>query len=1082
MEKHIALKKYLEDHSLVESNITSFNDFVEYRMQEIVNEINENIVNDDFEINLGKISVGNPIIMEADGSSSKILPFEARIRSLTYSAPVSLELTVRKDGNVDSEIVEIGRIPIMIKSKFCNTRGLDEDALAKNYEDPLNPGGYFIIKGNERIMVMAEDLAENQPFIENQKKGDMTLKLFSLKGTYRIPITLTENKKGIFEVSFSRFKDIPAVVLLKALGLLRESDIAKYLGKETDSVIVNLYEFVDLATREDAMMYIAEKTNLQGTKKEILDRVRQRIDSYFFPHIGQEKEDRIKKAVTLCKLIKQFLIAKSNPQLRTDKDHYANKRVRLSGDLLATLFRVNLGILIRDIQYSLQKSSKRKKYFSIKVLAKSTLFSHRVESAIATGSWTGERNGVTQNMDKTNYLATISQLQRVSSMLESSQENFKARTLHPTHYGRFCPIETPEGTEIGLRKNLALLSRVSTRINLERNKFIKELELIGLDKEGIEGFEVFLNGLYIGNVNQPKEFVKSLREKRRENNLPYQMSMREDKGLQNVNISTEPGRVLRPLIIVKEGASKLKNEDLIQLEQGEIKWIDLVKKGIIEYIDASEEEESLIALSEENLTSDHTHLEIDTIGLMGVVTSLTPYLNHNSCAKLIKGTKSFKQALGIYSANYLARIDTDVSILQYPQKPIVRSFIYDTLKTYPAGQNLTVAIMTYEGYNMEDALVLNKGSLDRGVGRSYYFRPYSAIEMNYAGGLKDDIVIPEKDISGYKTEESYELLEEDGIIYPEAELKESKVLIGKTSPPKFLSEAREISVRTKKDSSVTLRQEEKGIVDAVFITEDNEGNKVVRVKTRDHRIPELGDKYATPYGQKGVVGAIIPEEDVPFTVSGIKPDIVFNPHGLPSRMSVGYLLESLAGKLGSLKGKIIDGTAFTGLSKLDIEKQMKELGFRYDGKETMYHGITGKKMESKIFVGNLYYLKLKYMVGNKIHGRASGKVALLTRQPIEGRSRGGALRLGEMEQQALVAHGASLLLKERYDSDKVLLPICSVCGAIAIEDTIRGKNICPQCSSEEVELVEVSYAFKLLVEELQGLHIDTKFELKNKYE
>ncbi|MCA9487584.1 MAG: DNA-directed RNA polymerase subunit B'' [Nanoarchaeota archaeon] len=1082
MEKHLIVKKYLEDHSLVESNVISYNNFVEHRMQEIVDEIQDTIENEDFEIKLGKISVGKPTIIEADGSSSKIYPFEARIRNLTYSAPIYLELTVKKDGHVDSELVEIGKIPVMVKSKVCNTADSSKEDLINNYSDPMDPGGYFIIKGNERVMVMAEDLAENQPFIENNKKGDMTLKLFSSKGTYRIPFTITEDKKGILNTTFSRFKEVPAIVILKALGLIKESEIAKYLGKETDSVIVNLYEFVNLATREDAMMYIAEKTNLQGTKKEILDRVKQRIDSYLFPHIGQKKEDRAKKAVTLCKFLKQFLIAKENPQLRTDKDHYANKRVRLSGDLLATLFRVNLGILIRDIQYSLQKSSKRKKYFSIKVLAKSTLFSHRVESAIATGSWTGERSGVTQNMDKTNYLATISQLQRVSSMLESGQENFKARTLHPTHYGRFCPIETPEGTEIGLRKNLAILSRISTRVDLEENKFFKDLESLGLDKEGTEGFEVFFNGLYIGNVVDSKEFVKEIRNKRRERELPEQLSVRKDEGLQAISISSEAGRTLRPLIIVDEGVSRMKDEYLIQLEQGEIRWRDLVEKGVIEYIDAAEEEEALVALFDEDITSEHTHLEIDTIALMGVVTSLVPYGNHDQSSRLNRGSKTQKQALGLYAANYLCRLDTDVSILQYPQKPIVRSFVYDTLKTYPAGQNLIVAVMTYEGYNMEDALVLNKGGLDRGVGRSFYFRPYSAIEMNYAGGLRDEIVIPEKDTSGYKTEESYGLLENDGVIYPEADVEEGQVLIGKTSPPKFLSEAREISVRTKKDSSVTLRQEEKGIVESVFVTSDDEGNKIVQVKTRDQRIPELGDKFATSHGQKGVVGAIVPEEDIPFTVSGIRPNVLFNPHGLPSRMTVGYLLEVLASKVGCLKGEIVDGTSFSGESKAELEDQLQNLGFRYDGKETMYHGITGKKIQTKIFVGNLYYLKLKYMVGNKMHGRASGKVALLTRQPIEGRSRGGALRLGEMEQQALVAHGASLLLKERYDSDKVKLPICSKCGSIAIEDTIRNKNVCPLCSSEDVELVEVSYAFKLLVEELQGMHTNITFELKNKYE
>ena len=1080
-DQHLIVKKYLKEHSLVESNITSFNNFIEKRMQEIVNEISESINNEDFEITLGKIEMGKPRVIEADGSSSLITPAEAKIRSLTYAAPITLEITVKKDDQIDSEVVEIGKMPVMVKSKVCNTDGMLKDELIKSGHDPIDPGGYFMIKGNERVMVMAEDLAENQPFIETDSKGNLNLKLFSLRGTYRIPILISEGKDGLFNISFSKFKDIPVIVVLKALGMIKESDIQKYIGKETDSVIVNFYEFVDIATREDAMMYISEKINLQGTKKEILDRVKQRIDSYLFPHIGQKKEDRIKKAVTLCKLIKQFLIAKENPNIRTNKDHYANKRVRLSGDLLSTLFRVNLGILIRDIQYSLQKATKKKKFFSIKIIAKSTLFSHRVESAIATGSWTGERSGITQNMDKTNYLSIISQLQKVSSMLPSEQENFMARTLDPTHYGRFCPIETPEGTEIGLRKNLAILARVSTRTDFDKDMFFKDMDSEGLDKEGIEGTEIFFNGVFIGTVKSPGEFVKKIREKRRNSELPIQMNIRYDSNLKYISISTEPGRVLRPLIIVENGIPKLKDEHLLKIEQGETGWEDLVNGGIIEYLDASEEENALVALHEDDLTSEYTHLEIDSIDIFGVITSLVPYGNHDQSSRLNRGSKTQKQALGLYSANYLIRLDTDVSILQYPQKPIVRSFIYDTLNIYPAGQNLVVAIMTYEGYNMQDALVLNKGSIDRGVGRSFYFKPYSVVEMNYAGGLKDEIAIPEKDASGYKTEASYKFLESDGIVSPEAEVNGGEVLIGKMSPPKFLSEAREISIRTKKESSVSMKQEERGTVESIFITDDNDGNKIVQVKTRDLRIPELGDKFATSHGQKGVIGLLADEEDIPFTSKGIRPDIIFNPHGLPSRMTVGYLLELLAGKVGCLKGEVIDGTSFSGASKEELEEQLKEFGFRYDGKETMYNGVTGKKMTAKIFIGNLYYLKLRHMVANKLHGRASGKVALLTRQPIEGRARGGALRLGEMEQQALVAHGASLLLKERYDSDKVVLPICIHCGSVAIEDNIKNKKICSVCASEDVDLVEVSYAFKLLVEELQGFHIHTTFGLKNKY-
>lgn len=1080
--KHPIVEKYLREHSLVESNITSFNEFIEQKMQEIVDDIGSGIENEDFEINLGKVEFGKPSISESDGSTSYILPTEARIRNLTYSAPINLELTVRKDDQVESETVEIGRMPVMVKSKSCNTHGMSKEELIKNYEDPVDQGGYFIINGNERVMIMAEDLAENQPFIENNKKGGHFLRVFSSRGTYRIPTIIEEDKEGIINISFSRLKEIPVIMVLKALGLTKESDIAKYIGEETDTVIVNLYEFVDCATEEDAMMKIAEMARLQGTKKEVLDRVKRRIDSYLLPHISQKKEDRIKKAKTVCKLVKQYVQAKNNAGFMTDKDHYANKRVRLSGDLLASLFRVNLGILVRDIQYSLQKSAKRKKVYSIKTIAKSTLFTHRVKSAIATGSWIGERSGVTQNINKTNYLTTLSQLQRVSSMLKDSQENFMARTLHPTHYGRFCPVETPEGTQIGLRKNLSMLARVSTRVNIDENKFTENLKEIGLDTENIEGSDVFFNGLFLGNSQKPEEFVQKIREMRREGQLPIQLNVENDSDYKIIKISTESGRVLRPVIIVEDGVSKLTPEHMVQIEQEELSWNDLVRKGIIEYIDAGEEENALVALYPEELTGEHTHLEIDPIDLMGILTGLVTYGNHDQSARLNRGSKTQKQSLGLYSANYHCRLDTNVSVLQYPQKPIVRSFAYDTLDTYPAGQNLIVAIMTYEGYNLQDALVFNKGSVDRGVGRSFYLKPYNVVEMNYAGGLKDEITVPEKDTSGYKTEESYQHLEEDGIIYPEANIKGGDVLVGKTSPPKFLSEAKEISIRTKKESSQTLKQGESGVVDATFITQDEEGNKTIQVRTRDMRIPEIGDKYANTHGQKGVIGRLVPEEDVPFTSRGIKPDVMFNPHNIPRRMTVGYLLELLGGKVGSIKGGTVDGTSFAGESKNELETQLKSLGFRFDGKETMYDGITGKKMTSKIFIGNLYYLKLKYMVANKLHGRASGKVALLTRQPIEGRARGGALRLGEMEQQALVAHGASLLLKERYDSDKVRLPVCSECGSVSVEDNIKNKLVCPVCNSEEVEMVEVSYAFKLLLEELQGLHIHTSMDLKNKYE
>jgi len=1080
-EEHLIVKKYLETHSLVESNILSFNNFIEKRMQEIVDTLSATMASDeDIEIRLGKISIGKPEVIEADGSKNLLFPAEARLRGLTYSAPLYLEIMTKQDNQIESSVVEIGRMPVMVGSKVCNIHGMSKQELEEQYIDPLDPGGYFIINGNERVMVMTEDLAANQPFVE-EVKGKLTLRIFSSRGAYRIPMTITETKEGIIEVSFSRFKNIPALIILKALGMLKEADIARYIGKETDSVIVNLYEYSNIQSAEDAMMEIAEKTSVHGTKKEILERIKQRIDSYFLPHIGLAKDKRIDKAVTLCKLIKQFLIFKANPEMRTDKDHYMNKRVRLSGDLLSDLFRVNLNILIRDIKYSMQKTIKRKKFYSLKTIAKSTLFSHRMKSAIATGSWIGERKGITQNMDKTNYFAVLSQLQRVSSMLAEEQTNFLARTLHPTHYGRFCPIETPEGTEIGLRKNLAILSRISTEINLDEKQLIKKLEKIGL-RNDIDNVDVFLNGIFIGSVEDWSSFVNEVREKRRKQELDIELSIRYDKQLNIIMISTDSGRVLRPLIIVDNGVARLKEEHMKLLKENKISWDDLIKQGVIEYLDASEEDNALVALKEKDLTPEHSHLEIDNIAFLGIVLSLVTFANHDQSPRLIKGSKTQKQALGLYAANYLCRVDTDVSILHYPQQPVVRSFVYDALDSYPVGQNLVVAVMTYEGYNMEDALVINKGSIERGMGRSTYFRPYTSVELNYAGGLSDEICIPTKDVSGYKTEESYRFLEDDGVVFPEAELDAGEVVIGKVSPPKFLSEAREISIRTKKENSSVIRQEEKGIIDAAFITLDEEGNKIVQVRTRDNRIPELGDKFSAPHGQKGVIGLIVPENDIPFTSKGVRPDLIFNPHAIPGRMTVGYLLELITGKIGCLSGEIMDGTPFKQEKTREFEKTLLKLGFRYDGKETMYNGINGKMMDVKIYIGNMYYLKLKYMVSNKMHARASGKVALLTRQPIEGRARGGALRLGEMEQQALVAHGASLLLKERYDSDKVVIHICSKCGAVGIKDSVRNKMYCPLCNSNEVEPVEVSYAFKLLVDELLGLYIATQFELKNKYE
>jgi len=598
--------------------------------------------------------------------------------------------------------------------------------------------------------------------------------------------------------------------------------------------------------------------------------------------------------------------------------------------------------------------------------------------------------------------------------------------------------------------------------------------------------DIYLNEKYIGSTEKPKDFVKKIREERRKGKIPKELNISFDEELNEIHITTSSGRARRPLIVVENGVPKLTKEHLQQLSEGKLTWKDLVDQSIIEYLDPSEEEDAYIALDEKYLTKEHTHMEISPITILGIITSLVPYSNFGQSSRLNRGSKTQKQALGLYSSNFLIRMDTDSNILHYPQVPIVKSFTHDVInyEKHPAGQNVVVALLSLSGYNMLDAIIINKGSVERGFGRSTYYRPYVASELKYQGGLMDEIKVPEKEIRGYRSEKDYRFLEDDGIAYPEANLNEGDVIIGKISPPRFLGDLEEFSIAAniKRESSVAVRQGEKGIVDFVVITENEEGNKQVEVRLRDQRIPELGDKFASRHGQKGVIGAIVPEADMPFTTSGIIPDLIFSPHSIPSRMTVNYLIEMIGGKVGALNGRYIEGTTFSAESEADLRKELLSLGFRENGTEKMYNGITGEEFKANIFIGNMYYMKLKHMVANKIHARASGRIQLLTRQPIEGRSKGGGLRLGEMEKDCFVAHGASLLLKERFDSDKTVVHVCENCGLLAVYNHYKNRAYCLKCGENApVSPVEISYAFKLLLDELKALGIHPRLILKSKY-
>ena len=591
---------------------------------------------------------------------------------------------------------------------------------------------------------------------------------------------------------------------------------------------------------------------------------------------------------------------------------------------------------------------------------------------------------------------------------------------------------------------------------------------------------------YLGTTENPRDFIKNIKEERRKGKLPRCVNANYDKDFNEIYVYTATGRARRPLIIVENGQSKLTEEHIAKLEKGELSWQDLVDKSIIEYLDANEEEEAYVALASKYITKDHTHLEISAVTILGIITSMVPYANFVQSSRLNRGSKGQKQGLGLYASNFLLRMDTDVSVMQSPQRPIVQSFMHEITKyhKHPSGQNITIALMSYDGYNMQDAIILNQGSVQRGLARSTYFRPYSVDEMRYQGGLVDEIGVPDKEVKGYRSEEEYRLLEEDGIIYPEAKVHEEDVIIGKSSPPRFLGELEDFSIaaNTRRESSVTIRQGEYGVVDMVLVTENEEGNKLVQVRLRNQRIPEIGDKFASRHGQKGVIGRIVPEADMPFTASGVIPDLIFSPHSIPSRMTISHLIEAIAGKVGGLGGRFVDGSTFSAEAEADLRKELLELGFRENGTERMYNGVTGEEFEATIFIGNMYYQKLKHMVANKMHARASGRIQLLTRQPIEGRSKGGGLRLGEMEKDCFVAHGAALLLKERFDSDKATLHICENCGMLAVYDSMKNRAFCQKCGANvEITAIELSYAFKLLLDELKALGVYPKLQLANKY-
>ena len=1105
------------------------------------------------ELYFENVSLRKPTIFENNGAILPMMPNDARMRNLTYASPLFVDVRIRitfidntKGGErvVKERLfpnVHLGKIPVMVGSKYCllhDQKHLHPIALGECAEDY---GGYFIVGGGERVIISQERMAANRPVVfRNNRNPTKEVEVIEVKSigpdNDQVPksnaVKIMYHPKNpqihLLRATMPRVKtDIPLWILFRALGFQRDKDICDLIiGQETDGTFdallsESIQEAMDVRTQETALAWLSTHVSSWSSRTTKQMRIEDILSLELFPHIGLTSAFNYDKGCFLAHMTRKVMWVASARMPNDDRDAYPNKLVDLPGFLLANLFRTYFTTkMIKDIRSSLAKEihsggwrasgnfEEIVNVSNINKVIKSVILEVGLKTSLATGNFGSakiggpSKIGVSQVLNRLNYIAGISHLRRISTPIEKTGKLVAPRKLHNTQWGYICPSETPEGHSVGVVKNMSSTSIVSIYSNAKTvREFINSFGVLQplsttTIQEKHASTRIFLNGAWIGTVITADTIamLERLRKAKRCGRIHVQTGIIWKAALREIWITTEAGRMLRPLFYaeaLREIAADTSGKLLAEVEaipnwEGLLLWCSPKGNNLIEYIDPGETESSYIAMLQEDVIrrpgDSYSHAEIHPSTALGTLASNIPFPDHNQSPRNSYQAAMGKQAMGMYAMNFRDRYDALAHLLCYPQVPFVSPFMsrFYGAQAMPSGQNIVVAIMTYTGYNQEDSIMINRASLERGLFRSIFYRTYKDEERkNQSSGEEERFVRPDPTMTKQMKNANYDKLDESGFVPENTFVNMDDILIGKYVPLRVpTGMVIPAGAKRFRDVSRTMRNNETGWVDKIFKNRNGEGYSFAKVRVRQDRIPEIGDKFSSRHGQKGTCGMILDPEDMPTTKDGMVPDIIINPHAIPSRMTIAQLLETLLGKVGREIGALGDGSPFNTVTLEGLTKIMRDdLGLEPAGNELLYNGFTGRQMETSIFMGPCFYQRLRHCSVDKMHSRSSGPLVMLTRQPAEGRAREGGLRFGEMERDCVVAHGMSEFTKERFMecSDLFRCWSCQDCGLIAIVNPKEGIWNCKGCgNSTKFSAIEIPYAYKLLLQELETMCISSR--------